>query len=886
MLDILKHYGTPRHSGRYPWGSGEEPYQSSKNFLGYIQELKKEGLTEKEIAGGLGMSLRELRERRTIARNEIKKADIATAEKLKEKNYSNVAIGKHMGIPESSVRNLLAPSTKDRATRLDNTVNILKAQLDRNEFLDVGKGTERYLGVSEEHLNAALTKLKDEGYRVDKFKEPQVGTDHETTVVVLSPPGTTYKDVVTNKAEIGTVAVFSDDKGSTYKDVPPPKSVSSDRIDIRYGQEGGAAEDGLIYLRRGVDDISLGNKRYAQVRIAVDDTHFIKGVAVYKDDLPKGVDILFNTNKQDTGNKKDALKPLTEDPDLPFGSVTRPKYYRDSSGKEQQSALNIIYEEGEWSNWDKNLSSQVLSKQTTALASRQLGLDASFRQQELNEIKALTNPTIKKHLLMEFASGADAAAVDLAAAALPRQATSVIIPINSLKDNEIYAPNFKQGENVALIRFPHGGRFEIPELRVNNRNTEGRSLLSNNPIDAVGINSKVAAQLSGADFDGDTVLVIPNNDGKVKSSKPLQGLKDFNPQATYKRDKKTISAAHMQKEMGKVSNLITDMTIRGANNGEIARAVRHSMVVIDSYKHNLDYKQSAIDNQISELKAKYQLDPSNPKSRAASTIVSRASSEISVPKRKPRLASEGGPIDRDTGELRWTPTGQSYTKTNPKTGVTKTIPLTQKTTRLAEAKDAHSLSSGTPIEAVYANYSNRLKAMANDARKTAISTKGLTYSPQAAKTYAPQVASLTLKLDRALKNAPLERRAQLLTNAQMESIRRAQPELDKGKLRTISNKTLTEMRDRVGARKERIDITPLEWEAIQAGGVSNKFLEDIIRNTDSSIIKEYATPRSVAAMPPSKVSRARSMLNMGYTQAEVAEALGVSTSTLSSALNG
>ena len=48
--------------------------------------------------------------------------------------------------------------------------------------------------------------------------------------------------------------------------------------------------------------------------------------------------------------------------------------------------------------------------------------------------------------------------------------------------------------------------------------------------------------------------------------------------------------------MGDVSNLITDMTIKGANNDELARAVRHSMVVIDSEKHNLDVKASARDN--------------------------------------------------------------------------------------------------------------------------------------------------------------------------------------------------------------------------------------------------------------------------------------------------
>lgn len=38
--DILMHYGMPRRSGRYPYGSGENPYQHSGDFLSRVQELK------------------------------------------------------------------------------------------------------------------------------------------------------------------------------------------------------------------------------------------------------------------------------------------------------------------------------------------------------------------------------------------------------------------------------------------------------------------------------------------------------------------------------------------------------------------------------------------------------------------------------------------------------------------------------------------------------------------------------------------------------------------------------------------------------------------------------------------------------------------------------
>ena len=47
MASELKHYGIPRRSGRYPWGSGDDPYQSSRGFVGYANQLKKDGFSER-----------------------------------------------------------------------------------------------------------------------------------------------------------------------------------------------------------------------------------------------------------------------------------------------------------------------------------------------------------------------------------------------------------------------------------------------------------------------------------------------------------------------------------------------------------------------------------------------------------------------------------------------------------------------------------------------------------------------------------------------------------------------------------------------------------------------------------------------------------------------
>lgn len=873
----LIHYGTPRKSGRYPWGSGGDPNQRNKQFLSYVDDLKKKGMSETDIAKGLGMTTTQLRAQKTIAKNAQKKADISQAQRLKDKGMSNIAIGQQMGINESSVRALLAPSAQQKNDQLTTISSMLKDEVEKKKYLDVGVGTENHLGISQTSLNTALAMLKEEGYRVDTFKSQQLGTGKDTKYKVLSAPGTEYRDIVTNKDKIRTVAQYSEDGGRSFVGIQTPRSVSSKRIAVRYANEGGADMDGVIELRRGVEDISLGKARYAQVRIAVDGTHYLKGMAMYTDDLPKGIDMRFNTNKSDTGIKADAFKPLKNDPENPFGSIIRQKHYIDKNGEKQLSALNIVNEEGEWAKWSSKLSSQMLSKQTPSLAKQQLGLSYDLKRAEFDEIMSLTNPTVKKELLKAFADGADSSAVKLKAAGLPRTASHVILPINSLKDNEIYAPNYRDGETVVLIRHPHGGKFEIPELVVNNRNPQAKAVIKQ-AQDAVGINSRVASRLSGADFDGDTVLVIPNNGGKnkpVQISAPLAGLKDFDPQKAYPAydGMKKMSPRTKQLQMGDVSNLITDMTLKGANQSELARAVRHSMVVIDAEKHTLNYKQSAIDNGIKELKAKYQGGPR----AGASTLISQARSEVALPERKPRSAAKGGPIDPQTGKLVYENTNRSYTNKN---GETK-FKLT-KVAKLAATDNAYTLSSGTPMEAVYADHANRLKALANEARKELLKTPGIPYSPSAKVAYSNEVKSLTSKLNVALKNAPLERQAQLVAGTIVSAKLKANPTMEKAELKKEKGRALTEARLRVGASKQKIDITPKEWEAIQSGAISENMLKKILTNSDLDQIKELAMPRTKSAMVPAKVARAKQMLKAGYSQADIASALGVSTSAINS----
>lgn len=884
--EILMHYGMPRRSGRYPWGSGDNPYQHSGDFLSRIDELKSQGLRETEIAEHLGLTTTQLRTQMSLAKDERRSLQVATAKGLREKGYSLNEIAEKMGFAnDSSVRSLLNENSEARMNQAKTTADFLKKMIDEKGMIDVGTGVERELGISREKLNQALYILEMEGYPVYGGGVPQVtNPGKQTNIKVICPPGTEHREIY-DFDNVHSVKdydqILSEDGQKIRPAFQYPESMDSSRLKINYAEDGGIQKDGVIEIRRGVDDLSLGDSHYAQVRIMVDGTHYLKGMAVYSDDLPDGVDVLFNTNKKAGTPMTDVLKKIKDDPDNPFGSLIKEhggqSYYIDKDGNEKLSLINKRAEEGDWGEWSDHLPSQFLSKQSMTLINKQLGLATADKVAEYDEICALTNPTVKKALLKSFADDCDSAAVHLQAAALPRQKYQVILPLTTIKDTEVYAPNYKNGEQVALIRFPHGGTFEIPVLTVNNKQPEGKKVLGNTPKDAIGINSKVAERLSGADFDGDTVMVIPTG-GKIKitSTHPLKGLEGFDPKEKYGPDSTTQSYKRMkntQTEMGKVSNLITDMTLKGATEDELARAVRHSMVVIDAEKHNLDYKRSEQDNGIASLKKKYQGRVEDGKYKeGAATLISRAKSEVSVPKRK------GSPTINEDGSLSYK-TADDLTYVDKKTGKTKT--RTQASTQMAETKDARTLSSGTPQEEAYASYANKMKSLANQARKEMVSTGKIPYSASAKAAYQNEVDSLNAKLNVALKNAPRERQAQVIANATVAAKKQANPDMTNAEIKKANQQALTSARSQVGAERKPVVITDREWEAIQAGAISESKLTQILNNADIDSFRQRATPRATTTLSAAKQSKIASMSASGYSTSEIAEALGVSTSTVS-----
>lgn len=902
--NILEHYGTKRHSGRYPWGSGDNPYQHSGDFLSRVEELKKKGLSEKEILETINnslpdeykMGLTEFRTARQKAGHDRKALEYDQIRALKDDGLGWKEIGDKLGMSESSVRSKYNNAISEKASQAEKIAATLKAEVDKKGMIDISEGANQVLGVSESKLDEAAYILEAEyGYqRYGVGIRQPTNARQQTNITVLAKPEFDQKYAYQHQDQIDSLGDYhSDDGGETFTKLQRPSSLDSNRVAIRYGDEGGLDKDGVMEIRRGVPDLDLGKSHYAQVRILVDGDHYLKGMAVYSDDLPDGVDVMFNTNKPSGTPKMKVLKEAKADPDNPFGAAIKANgqsMYIGDDGKEHLSPINKLKEEGDWDTMSRNVSSQFLSKQPKKLIENQLNLTVADYKAQYDEIMRYDNPTVKKKLLNDFADTVEGTSMTLKASAFPGQSTKVILPINKIKETEAYCPTYENGTRLALIRYPHAGTFEIPIVTVNNKNVSGKRNLGAIQ-DAIGINAKVAEQLSGADFDGDTVMVIPVTDKvNIKSTRALKALEGFDPKTAYAvpegnpNNVRLMKKEEKQREMGVISNLITDMTLRGADEDELARAVKHSMVVIDAEKHKLDYKRSERENGIPELKQKWQIRVDEEGAThygGASTLLSRRKQTVRVPERRGSIR-----VDKETGEYIYKESGRTFT--DPKTGKERKAEDT--VSLISETKDARTLSSGTIQENLYADFSNKLKAMANQARKEAVNMKGIQRNPEAAKTYAPEVASLKEKYNNMIANKPKERKAMLIANANIKAKIQEQgldPTIDKKEIKKISSVEMQRARDSVGAsgRKSKVTFTDREWEAVQAGAISDNMLTKFLNSSDSDEIVKRAMPKNVAVMTSAKMSKANAMLKSGYSYAEIAKACGVPESTVYSALN-
>lgn len=1023
--NYISHYGKAHDenppgpgSGRYAWGSGNRPNQHAWDFKDRVMKLRQAGMTDAEIARALGLykldkdgnpimkngeyvvSVSRLKAEYQIATNTVKldqAAEVAWYDSninpKTGKIFTTAEISRILGVNESTIRSIRDTASKNAAAKTFEAADTLRDAVATKGMIDVGSGAELTLGISNDRLNTTLEVLKKEGYEVYTWGVDQVtgDGDHQTTFTVLCPPGMSFKEAFKNRLNVKTIEDMDGIENALVAKgiLADPVRVSLDRVKVVFAEEGGTERDGLIQLRAvrdadgnlvpACDDLSIGNALYAQVRIATEGDHFIKGMAVYSDQLPDGVDILVNSNKSIEKGKEGALKKLDKDKNgeltiNPFGATVIPTEYTDSeTGEKKRSPINIVgaptqdnsdaHVEGRWGEWSKNVASQMLGKQSVALAKQQLALKSKEMEDQYQEILSVTNPVVKKKLLIAFAEECDASAVELKAAPFAGQKTHAILPVPSLKDNEVYAPNYENGTQVALVRYPHAGPFEIPILTVNNNNAEARSFMKN-AKDAVGINSTNASKLSGADFDGDNVVVIPvtklDSKGetvvvnKIRNEATLAGLAGFDPTASYNAKAtnsadangnptfKVMSEKSKQTQMGKASNLITDMYARGCTDAnEITNAVKYSMVVIDAKKHELNYKQAQADFGIKELQKKYQ------DGGGAASLLSRASHEVEVEARQAWMPSSTT-IDPETGEKIYksptkttkqkaepvyvtAPTGAVYRDKNGnlrkyKSGAAlkdesgnkiqetwtgklvknsdgtysydagtgkgkwqyKEVSKKTKTTLMAEAKDARELYSDpknpSQIEVVYADYANHMKSLGNQARKAWLTVKTDKKDPVAAKTYEKEVASLNNKLKVAKSNSVRERQAQLVATQIVNASYQDNQNMTAEERRKVKGQAIKTARETTGASKTRVTFTDKEWEAVQHNAISPSVLDQLLNNADTENYTKLAMPKS-DTIGSAKRARIKALANAGYSQEEIAKAVGVSTSSVSTIVN-
>ena len=969
MSDFLAHEGVAhdhnppgRGSGRFEFGSGENPEQHQYSFTSEVKRFKKRGMSDGEIAKALlgpNATTADLRAELSIEHTNERRAMVYEARRLVEECGGNVSkAGRMMKPPksESSMRKLLDKDLEASQDKYKNTADLMKDKVDQKGVIDISPGSEISMNVTNNTMQVAVAMLEKEGYIKARVQVPQLTSNNKTTITVLCPPDTEYashvdangkttKYVDWKKYPVHTIEEYSPDEGKTYDTLKKPSSLDMSRIMVRYDEQGGSDKDGVIEIRRGVKDLDLGKSQYAQVRVAVNDKYYMKGMAMYADpaDMPKGVDIIYNSNKKLGTPIESVLKPLKTvsetdsriDWDNPFGALIKrdgQSFYEDKNGKYIKndqgifieakkgdkgeryslSPINKLREEGEWDTWSRTLSSQFLSKQPLKVIKQQINISIADKKDELADIMNLTNPVIKKKLLKDFSDACDANAADLSVKGFKNQAYQVLLPLNSLKDNEIYAPQYKNGDTVALVRYPHGGIFEIPILKVNNNNPTAKKVMQN-ARDAVGIPKAAADKLSGADFDGDFAAVIPLKSNRLSllSAETPAALKGFDTKM-YKLpdDAPKITNKTKQTEMGKITNLITDMSLDAANMNDIILATKHSMVVIDAEKHHLDIKQSAKDNDIARIKREYQKDTGG-----AATILSRSNAEVRINKRKEitdvkkmtpaqRKAFESGKkVYVDSGKMRsesynlkdesqMTPEELKAFRSGKKviryTG--NKIPVQEKVARRALVDDAMKLvrDPDNPKEVLYAKYSNELSALADQARREMRAIKPIPVNQTAKKTYAAEVARLNSALKVAKANNPKERVATNIAAIKASEKIKANPYLDYEHKSRIRAQEMQKARDQIGAHKEKIVISDREWDAIQANAISTSKLEQILDNTDQDAFKKRAMPKDTKIiLTPAKINKMQMMYDSGmYTQKDIAEALGISASTVSKALKG
>ena len=897
-LSSFEHHGV-KGMKWYQHLFGEE--QKKWRTLNKVKEYKEShpGATYTEMAKAFGISTTELRQRITAENHHKAEFRLWLAQEMSnpDEHITKSQMDEVFQSPAGTAARILSNGRSKKDAKMNEIHDKLVERVKEVKYLDIGEGTEIQLGLTRETLGGIVKTLEAEGYHTHTITRKNLTDDTKGIKMVVLTKDGDLESVKKHKYDIRTLDAWYDPEGK-LRDIEPPKQLDWDRVKIKYGDEGGVARDGMMQVRPGAEGLDLGDSRYAQVRIAVGGTSYMKGVAIvdHLQTFPPGTDIIFNTNKPKGTPREKVLKDLKGEvmSDNPFGAVI----------KSQKGYINFVQKEGDWNEWSAGLAAQMVSKQPDKFVKSQLDKTFDNIKRDFDSFKAIPNTAIQSYFLENYAKSLTTKANKLKTDGVEGERAQLLLSNPDLKPNEIYAPNYKNGETLYLIRYPHGGTFEIPVLTVNNNHQSSRKLLGN-AVDAVMVHPSAGQKLSGADYDGDTVYVLPANKNNPITSTTLppalrKKVAEFDPEVYHRDVPENVNGGHLYRkkfttdQMGIATNLISDMTTLKAPMGDIVDATLYSMVVIDSWKHNYDLKQAKQDFRINELKKKYQ----GAANAGSATVITRARSKVKV------YTHYDGTLERVKEKTRKV-TGANGKTYNEKYYVledgTEVPKKRTKEVRLMDiTADANTLKSQfkNSTEDRYAAYANSLKALQNEAIKANAALKMPKRDPQAAKRYAQEVESITEKLRKAMSKAPIERQIELLAEQRYRHYLR--PEMDADDRKKLAARSRLTARKIVtgqtqgpkSKRSERLHLTDLEWEAILHNAVSPTTIKSVLKYTDDDEVREKVIPRGYQTIPAAKVSRARAMLSQTsggkpkYTYAEVAEALGVSVDALRDNING
>ena len=125
-----------------------------------------------------------------------------------------------------------------------------------------------------------------------------------------------------------------------------------------------------------------------------------------------------------------------------------------------------------------------------------------------------------------------------------------------------------------------------------------------------------------------------------------------------------------------------------------------------------------------------------------------------------------------------------------------------------------------------------------------------------------------------------------MANVTISAKKRSNPDLEPDDIKKLKTQALAAARAKVGASKRDVyvNVTDKEWEAMMSGALSSSKINSILSNMNQDRVKQLAIPREAKSLSASQKTRINTLNSNGYTISQIADSIGVSSSTVSNYL--